>query len=57
MPAATAESVNENNFEGLKQRWTSESSPMRRNCGYERKLKLYCPFIRTQLAALPGVDV
>ena len=57
VPAATAESVNENKFEGLKRWWTSMSSPMRRNCGYERKSKFYCPFIRTPLAALPGTDV
>ena len=30
---------------------------MRRNCGYERKSKLYCPFIRTPLASQPGIDV
>ena len=54
VPAATAESVNENYFVGLESWWTSGSALMRRQSSWERKLKLYCPLFRTPLAWWPN---
>lgn len=55
MPAATAESVNENYFDGLEPRWTSGSVLMRRQSSWVRKLKIHCPLFRTPLAWWPNL--